>query len=309
MSNKRLFRHEHPVLLGFLILGVIFLVFWGGITFFIATMTQRQRPELFGGKEAIGVIELYGLITASEDILKDLASMRENEHVKAVVLRIDSPGGAVGASQEIFEEIKRTNRIKPVVASLGSVAASGGFYAAIGAERIIASPGTVTGSIGVIFKFANLEELFAKIGYKSEVVKSGRLKDIGAPDRPLSPMERNMLQGVIDDVHNQFIKAVATQRDLPEEKVRGLADGRIFSGQQAKLAGLIDDFGNFTDATLLAASLAGVKTEENKVPRLIYPKKKEFSLFDFLAGEQSDALTNRLLNRFPGISYEWSPVP
>lgn len=305
MSSKRLFRQDHPVLKGFIVLGAVFLFIWGGITFFISAVTRPAKTELFG-KEGVGVIELKGVIVSPEDTIDDLITFRTNANIRAIVLRVDSPGGAVGASQELYEEIRRTNKIKPVVASLGSVAASGGYYAALGSERIIASAGTLTGSMGVILKFANLEELFGKIGYKSEVVKSGDLKDIGSPDRPMTQEERDVLQTLIDNVHDQFVRAVTESRKLPEEAVRKIADGRIFSGEQAKELGLIDQLGNFTDAALLAAELAGLKKE---MPRLIYPEEKGFSLFKLLAGEKTQTVLGRAITPAPVLSYEWTVAP
>ena len=301
--TKRLFRHEHPILLGLLILGGISILFWGGITFFVSHATSSAQKDYFGKKNGIGIVEIKGIIFSSEELLEELRDFRENDAVKAIVVRLDSPGGAVGASQELFTEIRRTNKAKPVIASMGSVAASGAYYAALGAQKILASPGTLTGSIGVILKFANLEELFGKIGYRSEVVKSGKLKDIGSPERPLTPEERALLQGIIDNVHQQFIRDVATSRSLPEEKVKNLADGRIFSGEQAKNQGLIDQFGNFEDAIVLAAKTAGLDTQK---PHLIYPREKDFSLLNLLTGEQGATLKDRLLNRAPALSYEWA---
>lgn len=301
--SKRLFRQEHPVLMGFILLGLVFLFFWGGVTFFISSVKRPAKGEIFGAKPGVGVIELKGVITTAEEVIDDLTSFRENANVKAIVLRIDSPGGAVGASQEIFEEVKRTNSVKPVVASMGSIAASGGYYAALGADQIIASAGTLTGSVGVILKFANLKELFDKIGYKSEVVKSGALKDIGSPDRALTQNERDMLQALIDNVHSQFVMAVAESRNLPEAQVRMMADGRIFSGEQAKEAGLIDQLGNFTDAIMLAAEMGGLDKEK---PHLIYPEKKEFSIFEMLTGDSSQSLLNKVSAPFPILSYEWT---
>lgn len=305
--TKRLFRQEHPILTGCLLLGLLMVVFWGGITFFVGSLFHRpDKGKLFHG-EGIGVIEVTGVIVSADETLAQLTEFREADEIKAIVLRIDSPGGAVGASQELYEEVKRTNAVKPVVASMGSVAASGGLYAALGAGRIVANPGTLTGSMGVILKFANLEELFHKIGYKSEVVKSGHLKDIGSPSRPLTEEERVILQAMIDDVHGQFIKAVAESRKLPEEAVRAIADGRIFSGAQAKELKLIDQFGNMNDAVLLAAQLAGLDTK--KMPELIYPEKDEFSLLSLLAGESGQALLNKTRFATPVLAYEWAVSP
>ena len=235
--------------------------------------------------------------------LQELTDFRQDRNIKAIVLRIDSPGGAVGASQEIFEEVKRTAREKPVVASMGSVAASGGYYAALGANEIMASRGTLTGSIGVIIKFANLAEIFEKIGYKSEVIKSGKLKNIGATDRQMTTEEKKLIQDIIDNVHEQFISAVSESRDLPMDKVRTLADGRIYSGEQALEAGLIDKFGNLTDAIMLAASLAGLK---EGMPPLVYPVEENFSLLRLLVGDSGGTLFKDKSFLHPMLSYEWS---
>ena len=298
--TKRLFRQEHPVLLGFFILGCIFVLFWAGITFFIASISKPKAP-FFSRSEGVGIVELFGPIISAEETLKVLTDFRNDDAVKALVLRIDSPGGAVGASQEIFEEVKRTAAEKPVVASMGSIAASGGFYAAIGANKIVANPGTLTGSIGVILKFANLQELFAKIGYKSEVVKSGALKDIGSPDRPLTDAERQLLQNLIDSVHQQFVRAVAEQRNIPVETVLPIADGRILTGEQAKERGLIDAFGNFTDAVSLAAELGGLTDKE---PQLIYPEEDRFPFSRLFSGEASSWLHNLMPRQTPFLSYQ-----
>jgi protease-4 len=300
------FRQKHPVLLGFLILGAIFLLFWGGMTFFLAGVLSPERSELFQGKEGIGVVELKGLIVSSEETVRQLTAFRRDKRIKAILLRIDSPGGAVGASQEIYAEVKRTNEVKPVVASMASVAASGGFYAALGAGRIFANPGTLTGSIGVIVKFANLKELFDKIGYKSEVIKSGKLKDVGSPDRPLTPMERQMLQGVIDSVYRQFVADVAASRNLPVQQVAQVADGRVFSGETAKKLGLVDELGNFTDAVKLAAKLGGLETDH---PHLVYPEEKGFSLLRLFAGGEKAELFSHFLRNGPILAYEWLLAP
>jgi protease-4 len=301
--SKRLFRQEHPILTGMLLLSFIFMMFLGGITFFVSALfSHDDAGDLFGGRDGVGVVDIKGVIISSEDVVKRLSRMRESNSIKAIVLRIDSPGGAVGASQEIYREVQRTGEVKPVVASLGSIAASGGYYAALGAARIIASPGTMTGSLGVILKFANLEELFDKIGYRSETVKSGALKDIGAPDRPMSATERQFLQELIDSVHGQFVKAVASSRALEEHDVHALADGRIFSGEQAQNLGLIDELGNFTDAALLAAKLGGLG---EGMPHLVYPPDEDFSLVTLLFGKNSKEMLTRSMTHTPLLSYEW----
>ena len=283
----------------------IFFLFLGGISLlFSAIISQGPKGDIFSKKEGVGIIELKGLIVTSEQVLKNLTSFRNNPNVKSIILRIESPGGSVGASQEIFEDVKRTNKVKPVVASMGSMGASGGYYAALGAEKIIANPGTMTGSIGVIVKFPNLEGLFEKIGYKSVVVKSGAMKDVGASNRPLSSEERALIQGLIDNVFNQFVKAVAESRGMPEETVKELADGRIFSGEQAFEAGLIDGLGNFTDAVSMAAELGGL---DAKQPELIYPsEERRFSLLSLLTSSNEQSFLEGFMPEYPVLSFEWT---
>jgi len=304
-ATKQLFRHNHPFLFTFLILGVISLLFVAGISSLLIYFTSRApQSELFGESNGIGIITLNGVIISAEETITNIAAFRENEAVKAIVVRIDSPGGTVGASQEIFEELKKTRKVKPVIASMGSVAASGGYYAALGAQKILASRGTITGSIGVILKFANLQEIFQKIGYKPEVIKSGAHKDIGSTSRPMTVEERNLLQSMIDNVHQQFIAAVSEERGLSRADVISLADGRIYSGEQAKERGLIDDFGNYNDAIILAAKLAGIET--SKMPNLIYPEKDAFSLLRLVAGERVQSSIQKIVANYPAITYEWS---
>ena len=300
------FRQNHPILLGLFILTGIFLFFLGGVSLLVYSFfSDRAETDLFAGKEGVGIVELKGLIVTSEQILKHLTEFRNNPDVKSIVLRIDSPGGAVGAAQEIYEEVMRTNEVKPVIASMGSMGASGGYYAALGAEKIIANPGTMTGSIGVIVKFPNLQGLFDKIGYKNQVVKSGPLKDVGASNRPLTDEERKLLQDLIDNVYGQFVQDVASARGMDEDTVRRLADGRVYTGEQALAAGLIDKLGNFTDAITLAADMGGL---DDKNPRLIYPREdRKFSLLNLLTSAKQ-SLVDNLAPLYPILSFEWNGV-
>ena len=290
--------------MGLFILAGIFFLFLGGISLLISSLiTRSPQTDIFSRKEGVGVVELKGLIVSSEQVLKHLTEFRNNPNVKSIVLRIESPGGAVGAAQEIYQEIKRTNEVKPVVASMGSMGASGGYYAALGADIIMANPGTMTGSIGVIVKFPNLEGLFEKIGYQSQVIKSGPLKDIGASNRPLSEDERKLMQDLIDNVYNQFVRDIAAARSMPEETIFELADGRVYTGEQALEAGLIDSLGNFTDAITIAADLGGLDTKE---PQLIYPKaERKFSLFNLLTNAEQ-SLVNNFAPLYPILSFEWT---
>jgi protease-4 len=234
---------------------------------------------VYGKGDKIGVIEISGIIKESKPIIDDIIRFRKNESIKAVVIRIDSPGGGVGVSQEIYEEVKKLKREynKKVVVSMGSVAASGGYYIACASDKIVANPGTITGSIGVIAEFFSMEELLDKIGLKGYVVKSGKYKDIGSPFRKMSKEEKALIKNVIDDVHEQFVEAVAEGRNLKKDYVYKIADGRIFSGRQAKKLGLVDYLGNMQDAIDLATKLSKIKGE----PEIIYSKKKR-SLLDLL---------------------------
>jgi len=200
-----------------------------------------------------------------------------------VVVRIDSPGGGVAASQEIYEELKKLDAKKPVIASLSSLAASGGYYVAIGARTIVANPGTLTGSIGVIMQLADLQRLYNFIKVSPITIKSGKFKDIGSTSRDMTEEERRILQKLSDDIHSQFKGHIAESRKLPIAEVEKLADGRIFSGAQAKELKLVDEIGNFEDAVDIAAKAAGIKGK----PKLYYPEVKKDGLFKLLMGTKA----------------------
>lgn len=243
------------------------------------SLVGRDRARIaFGDKVAI--VEIEGVITDSGRITRTIQEYGERDDIKAVVVRIDSPGGAVGPSQEIHGEIKKLRAKKKVVISMGAVAASGGYYIAMAGDRIVANPGTITGSIGVVIEFINVEELFKKLGLKGYVVKSGRFKDIGSPLKEMSPEEEKLLQEVVTDVHRQFMEAVSEGRGLAMEKVESIADGRILSGEQALRLGLVDSLGSLSDAINLSAELAGIKG----APTVIYPEKPR-GLWKFLTEE------------------------
>ena len=227
--------------------------------------------------ERIALVRVEGPILDSKDVIDELKGHVKDPSIKAIVLRIDSPGGAVAPSQEIYEEIRKAVTKKKVVVSMGSVAASGGYYIAAPATRIVANPGTLTGSIGVIMEIPNVEGLMNKIGVKTEVIKSGRHKDIASVFRGIKKEEREILQGVLDNVHEQFIKAVAEGRKMLIEDVKRIADGRVFTGEQALKAGLVDEIGNLEDAVKAAAKLTGIKGEPSVVS-----KEERFSLIHML---------------------------
>jgi protease-4 len=234
-------------------------------------MASRGRVAAIAVGLTLGVIVLFlGTVWLMLAVL--------DEGGLPVVLRVNSPGGVVAPTQEIFAAVERVRAAgKPVVASLGSVAASGGYYVAVAANKIYANPGTLTGSIGVVMQLANIEGLMKKVGVDYVVVKAGTYKDIGNFARPLKPEERQVLQGLLDDVYDQFVGAVAERRGMDEKTVRGFADGRIYSGQQARALKMVDELGGFEDAVEAAAKLAGVPGK----PRLIYPRRR-FSIRDLL---------------------------
>lgn len=269
---------KHSILRGLGILFVFMLVVFCG-TFFYAYFSggDSRVLSLFSG-DGVGVLQIEGAIDDPRTILAELRRFRQTPWIKAVVVRVDSPGGAVAPTQEIFEEIQRTKKKKPCIASMGSVAASGGYYIASACDKILANPGTMTGSIGVIMQLTNFEELMKKVGVKGVNIKSGANKDIGSPFQPLSPEGRDILQSVVDNVHGQFVTAVAKGRGMDEARVRKLADGRIYSGAQAKELGLVDQFGTLEDAIELAAKRAGLDAE----PAVYYSRPEREHFWDRL---------------------------
>jgi protease-4 len=285
-------------------LGIIFLfilLFFVG-TFFYAYLTGGSAGVLTTlGGDAVGVVQIEGTINDSRDTIESLKLFGETKGVKAVVLRIDSPGGSVAPTQEIYEEVGKLRKKKPVIASLGSVAASGGYYIASACEQVVSNPGTLTGSIGVIMELGNVEELMKKIGVQGYSIKSGANKDIGSPLRPLSPEGKAILQGVVNNVHGQFVSAVAAGRQMPEEKVRELADGRVYSGEQAKGLGLVDILGNMEDAIDLAAKRVGIKG----TPQVVYSRSDEKSLLERMFS--STFIRGLGRRESQGLRYEWSP--
>ena len=290
---------QHPILAVVLILGIAVLLL-GAVMTAIVTLAGRAGGLSFKAK--IGVIPIEGAITQSESVVSQLAEFGKDRSVKAIILRVNSPGGGVAPSQEIYREIQKTREKKKIIASMGNVAASGGYYVASAADKIVASPGTLTGSIGVLMEFVRLQELMEKVGVDVEVLKSGEFKDIGSPHRKLTEQDKALLQTLLSDIQEQFVEAVARGRNLPPEKVREIADGRILSGSQGLELGLVDQLGNFRDAVDLAKSLAGIKGEA----ALVYPKKTKVKLWDILRGEVFAALY-RALKDVLGmkIEYRW----
>ena len=258
-------------------------------------------PDLdFSSQDRVALIRIEGVILDAQATISELKQYSENPLVKAIVLRIDSPGGGVVPSQEIHDAVKRVKNKsnKAVIASMGTVAASGGYYIAAATDRIIANPGTLTGSIGVIMEMANFEGLMKKVGVAGVVIKSGRFKDVGSPLRKMSDEERKLLQSVMDDVHHQFIQAVADGRSLEVSDVEPLADGRIYTGRQAKEARLVDELGDLDDAIHIAADIAGMEGE----PKVVEPRKR-FSFRDIIESRWASVFPKLELNTGVKLKY------
>jgi len=277
-------------------------ILWGvGIAFGLLFFINLLFPDLdFSTEDRVALIRIEGVILDSQQTITELKRFADNPLVKAIVLRIDSPGGGVVPSQEIYDAVQRirNKNNKAVIASMGTVAASGGYYIASATDRIVANPGSLTGSIGVIMETANVEGLLKKIGVEGIVVKSGKFKDVGSPLRKMTDEEQALLQSVMDDVHMQFIDAVAEGRALEVSAVQALADGRIFTGRQAKEAKLVDELGNLDDAIQLAADLAGIEGE----PKVVEPRRR-FSIRELLESRLSVLFPK--LDFYSGVSLKY----
>ena len=248
------------------------------------------QDDISDAEEKVGIVEVKGYIADTQDTIQDIRRYREDKSVKAIVIRIDSPGGGVGPSQEISREIQRTLQDKKVIASLGAVAASGGYYIASAASGIVANPGTITGSIGVIMGFTDIQGLLQKIGITPVVVKSGEYKDIGSPVRTMTDTERTLLQTFSDQVHRQFITAIAEGRHIEYEKVASVADGRILTGENAHELGLVDRLGNLEDAIAWAGEMGGITGKVSAV----YAKDKKYTFFKRLAESSLHEIMSQL---------------
>lgn len=278
-------HRKHPFLRGCLMVGLVL----GAFLLLIGILSQVDEGTLERG-DRVAVLPITGLIADSESVIEQLKKYAKDENIKAIVLRINSPGGGVGPSQEIHEEVGKLRGKKVVVTSMGALAASGGYYIACASQKIFANPGTITGSIGVIMPFVNVEDLAKKIGIRGMEVKSGRFKDTGSSLRPMTPEEKALLQAVVDNTHRQFVAAVAEGRKQPFERVLQVADGRILSGEQALALGLVDRLGNLEDAVAEAGKMAGIKGE----PKVVTPAKKKLSFADLLKQEIKSLVDERM---------------
>lgn len=256
-----------------------------------------------GHGEKIGVVELAGVITSSEEVVRQIKKYREDKSIRGILLRVDSPGGAVVPSQEMYEEVRKAREIKPVIVSMGSLAASGGYYVSVGASRLVANRGTLTGSIGVVGEFLQLREAMDKLGIDVKTIKSGKLKDAGSSTKKMNSDEEKYFQTLMDDVHRQFISVVEQERKMKHKDVVEIADGRVFTGEQAVTLGLVDTIGTFEDAIKIAGDLAGIDGE----PSLVREREKK-SFWDRMFGEVSEHVKDLTQTVFqkPVLSYRFT---
>ncbi len=260
-----MFARRHPFLFFLLILSVCATIAFSGFVVLFSIGSSLMNGQLVhqyaSSKGNIGIVEINGMILSSKKIIKDIQTFRDNDDIKAIILRIDSPGGGIGPSQEIYREVMKIRKDKKIISSLGSVAASGGYYIASASNGIVANPGTLTGSIGVIMEYANLMEIAKKIGISPVVIKSGEFKDMGSPFRELKESEKKLFQELIDELHLQFVSDAAKARNIHIKTMAALADGRVYTGQRALKLKLVDRLGNLDDAVQWAGEIAGIEEE------------------------------------------------
>ncbi len=275
---------------------VLLLLLLGVLNFWAGVGLRRDEAR-------IALITVDGVILSSRSFVEQIERYREDKGIEAMVVRVDSPGGGVAPSQEIHQALRRFREAgKVLVTSMGSVAASGGLYVSLASTKIFANPGTITGSIGVIMEIGNVEDLLKKVGLRVEVVKSGVHKDLGSPVRPLSPEDRAILQQVIDDAYDQFLRSISEGRNLPLEQVRSFADGRIFTGERAKGLGLVDEIGSLDDAIREAGRLAGIVGK----PKVVEERPRGGFLGRLLRGSPSlQALGLPLSEVGARLQYRW----
>lgn len=273
----------------------------------VAVLSSSEPGQYQLSASKVAILPIEGEIRESRDTIDALHRYAENSLVRAIVIRIDSPGGAIAPSQEIYEAIRsvRGESGKPIVASLDNVAASGGYYVAAACDRIVANPGSITGSIGVVMQWVDLKDLLAWAKLNPETITSGAMKAAGSPYQRLTDEERAYLQGIVTQLHGQFVRAVAEGRKgkIAAAEVARLADGRVFTGEQAHGLKLVDDLGNLDDAVKTAAKLAGVKGKAT----VVYPRKHGTGLFELLSGtNDAETAVDRILSRrAPRFEYRW----
>lgn len=284
-----------------IVIVLLFLAFWG----FGSGSSDEEYSGTLSSGDKIGVIDISGEITASEDIIRQIETYSGSGGIRGLVVRVNSPGGAVAPSQEIYFSLRKFRESgKPVIISMGSVAASGGYYLSLGASHIFVAPGSITGSIGVILQYPQFKNLMDKVGVEMVTVKTGRYKDAGSPFREKTPEDLAYLQGLIDDTYDQFLETVSEERGISVDSVQSLAEGRVYTGRQAVSAGLVDTLGTFSDAVGYAAKLAGITGK----PELVR-KVRTVSLLEKLTGADSEMIgpVRELVASKPLVQYRMYP--
>jgi len=286
---------RHPVIWGIFLLFFLLIVFF----FLIYGLTSSTgKKSAFSTPNKIGIVDVEGVIRDSAEIVGNLQEFGRDDSVRGVILRINSPGGAVAPSQEIYDAVMELRKRKKVLASMSSVAASGGYLIACAGEKIIANPGTLTGSVSAVMYFTNTEELLKKVGVKASVIKSGKYKDIGSPIREMTAEEKILLQGLVDDIYRQFLDVVIRHRSISPDTMKKIGDGRIFTGRQAQQLGLVDYLGNQQYAVGMLAKMTGIQGE----PVITYPQKKYESMLEYIFQQTGSTLAS-VLSREKSFSY------
>lgn len=280
---------------------IIFLAFLAIVVFALfSNIHWLSKSSISKSRGNIAVVDIKGVIVSAEKIAGQLTKYRQRSNIKGMIIRIDSPGGGSAAFQEIYREIRRVRESGiPVIASIASVGASGGYYAALGATKIMANPGSIVGSIGVIVDFPVAVELLNKIGVDFQTVKSGQYKDMGSPYREFTPEDEKQLDFVVQDIFDQFVTTIAAERGILKKKLLKISDGRIFTGSQAKELSLIDTLGTFEDAVLMIAEMAGIQGR----PKLVFSQKQKKTLFDILFSDIEEVIS--LITPIPTLNYIW----
>jgi protease-4 len=285
--------------------GAFFIFLLAVFTLIYLAAKNNQQAEFTGFGDKIAVVDLEGVIIEPRTIVKELKRYAKDDSIKAIILHINTPGGGAAASQEIYDEVKRirSEKKKPIVASIETLGASGGFYVAVATNKIYANPASIVGSIGVISQWYNYAELLRWIKMKDVTFKAGELKDAGNPAREITPAEKEYIQGLINDMHGQFIRAVAEGRSMKDEEVKPLADGRVWTGSQALSLKMVDAVGDFETALKETAKSVGISGE----PTIVRPEKERRTLLDLVFGDISDLVPTRakLMENHMGFYYLW----
>lgn len=274
---------RHPVIWGMILLLGLLIAFFT-VTYGLSSFTGKRGG--FSAADKIGIVTIDGVIKDSTEIVENLQEFGKDDSVKGVILRINSPGGGVAPSQEIYDAVLALRKKKRVLASMSSVAASGGYLIACAGEKIIANPGTLTGSVSAVMYFTNTEDLMKKVGVKASAIKSGKYKDIGSPIREMTVEEKELLQGLVDDIYSQFLEVVLRNRGISGEALKLVSDGRVFTGRQAKQLGLVDELGDQQLAVQMLSKMVGIQGE----PILVYPRKKYESMLDYVFQQTGSTL-------------------